>query len=263
MSNMVPVYVRKKNLSEAWVGAITALAAPGVRDITPLIVNISEFDSDIPSESGAVRTTLDLALAKNSKLCVCETTANTIFPLSFWMRYRSAGRDEFFRRYLADVLPRLKARDRRNAKGTYFERFISYSGRNQLEHVLSSWNGGNHRRSALQAVTFDPASDHTNQPFMGFPCLDYVAFAHDEAGRLSMTALYAQQYIFDRAYGNYLGLCRLGRFMAEQMGLRFAQLTCIASCAQLGAITKTAAAAMLAKMGIDVASENLSGEDGP
>ena len=33
----------------------------------------------------------------------------------------------------------------------------------------------------------------------------------------------------ERAYGNYLGLCRLGRFMAHEMGLKFDQMTCIAT----------------------------------
>ena len=46
---------------------------------------------------------------------------------------------------------------------------------------------------------------------------------------LSITGYYATQYVVERAYGNYLGLCRIGRFMAHEMGLRFDQMTCIAT----------------------------------
>src|SRR5690606_32024341 len=121
---------------------------------------------------------------------------------------RSSGRDAFFNRYTTKVLPRLKKRDQRNRKGTYFSRMIEYGEHavNQLGHVLDTWDANNHRRSALQLVIFDPKRDHTKEPFLGFPCLDYVAFTPDtKGGALSVTALYAEQYIFDRGYGNYLG----------------------------------------------------------
>jgi hypothetical protein len=169
-------------------------------------------------------------------LCSPETTANLIFPESLWLRHRALGRGAFFARYLG-LLPRLMKRDARNHKGTYFSRLICYGPKklNQLAHVLDAWDAGTHRRSALQTVIFDPAEDHTRQPFLGFPCLDYVTFTPDTKDKtLSVTAMYAEQYLFERGYGNYLGLCRLGRFVAEHMNLRFAQLTCVASCAKLG-----------------------------
>jgi len=45
--------------------------------------------------------------------------------------------------------------------------------------------------------------------------------------------------LFDRAYGNYLGLCHLGRFMAHEMGLKLVRMTCIASVAQRGTLSKS------------------------
>ena len=44
-----------------------------------------------------------------------------------------------------------------------------------------------------------------------------------------MTGFYATQHIVEKAYGNYLGLCRLGQFMAHEMGLRLDRMTCIAT----------------------------------
>ena len=46
---------------------------------------------------------------------------------------------------------------------------------------------------------------------------------------LAVTGFYAKQHMFERAYGNYLGLCHLGRFMAHEMGLTLSQVVCIAT----------------------------------
>ena len=54
-----------------------------------------------------------------------------------------------------------------------------------------------------------------------------------------VTGLYATQYMFERAYGNYLGLCRLGHFMAQEMGKQLTQVTCVASPANGGNKTKS------------------------
>ena len=81
----------------------------------------------------------------------------------------------------------------------------------------------------MQAGLFDPHKDHTHQPMRGFPCLQQVSFARCGNTGLSITGYYATQYVVERAYGNYLGLCRLGRFMAHEMGLRFERMVCIAT----------------------------------
>jgi hypothetical protein len=44
--------------------------------------------------------------------------------------------------------------------------------------------------------------------------------------QLNVNAFYATQYAFERAYGNYLGLCRLGRFVAHELKLELARVTC-------------------------------------
>jgi thymidylate synthase len=87
---------------------------------------------------------------------------------------------------------------------------------------------GSHRPrlSALQVSCFDPPKDHTGQPVRGFPCLQQVSFAYDNSGGLAVSAYYPSQYIFDRGYGNYLGLCHLGQFMASEMGLQLVRLNC-------------------------------------
>ena len=46
---------------------------------------------------------------------------------------------------------------------------------------------------------------------------------------LSVVAFYANQTLIEKGYGNYLGLYRLGKFMAASMGLELKEVVCIAS----------------------------------
>lgn len=64
------------------------------------------------------------------------------------------------------------------------------------------------------------------------------------------------QYIFERAYGNYLGLCRLGEFIAAQLGLKLVQMNCISNIAVLGE-TKIGALRSLEKQLSDMLAANL------
>lgn len=106
---------------------------------------------------------------------------------------------------------------------------------NQLQFVIDLLKRDRRpRESALQITCFDPAKDHTGQPVRGFPCLQQVSIAYDDDGRLAVNAFYPMQYIFDRAYGNYLGLCHLGEFLAHETQLRFSRLTCFIGKPELG-----------------------------
>ena len=158
--------------------------------------------------------------------------------------------------FLNKMLPRLRQRDRRNQYGTYFERMIAFHGVkwrdgkmepatvNQLERVIADWTRprAHHKRprhSALQIACFDPPKDLTGQSVRGFPCLQQVSVAYDDQGCLALSAFYPTQYIYDRAYGNYLGLCTLGRFLSDAMGLRFVRFNCFIAHPKLGDVEKT------------------------
>jgi hypothetical protein len=81
------------------------------------------------------------------------------------------------------------------------------------------------RRSALQLAVFDAARDHSKAAQLGFPCLQHVTAAPTAEG-LCINGFYATQYVVERAYGNYLGLCRLGRFLAHEFEMPLARMTC-------------------------------------
>ncbi len=89
----------------------------------------------------------------------------------------------------------------------------------------------------LQATTFDPEHDHTASAQLGFPCLQHVAFEPTRAG-LVVNAFYVTQQLFDKAYGNYLGLAQLGAFMAHEMELPLARLNVKVGVAKLDRISR-------------------------
>ena len=238
--------VRGNSVAETWRTAfVTALKSKG-HECSPLVVTIAPPPGWTHREPSTIRTALDAKLQSNPKLYSTATTAGLVFPSSLWERYRPKGRDFFFEQFRERTGPRLRQADLRNRKGTYFERLVAYgpSRTNQLKDILDAWDSGTSRRSVLQAVVFDPAKDHSRSQYLPFPCLDYVGFAPVSGRGLSMTAFYAMQYLFDRAFGNYVGLCALGTFVAEQLGMPFFQLTCVSGVATLGTLRMKEAEAL-------------------
>ena len=229
------LHIEDTNLSRAWARGFLALMEYGVAEIIPLVVTVKDI-ADVQSiEMPSIRQALDQALLRNDKYS-CQTVASTIFPRSLWNPALSRAR--LFDRY-SRILPQLR-KYRGNAYGLYFERLIAHGPTkvNQIEHIIQTRLNGNRRRSALQAAIFDPTRDHTNQPLRGFPCMQQVTFAPYGKGKLAVTGFYATQYIFDRAYGNYLGLLDLGLFVAHELGLQLTQLNCVTGIALLGDIKK-------------------------
>ena len=253
--------IEERNLSVAWAKVFLRVLRVG--EISPVVVAIKDVGEEGPAEIPEIRNALDELLEADGKGLSVNTVANTIFP-SMWNP--GADRQELYERYCR-ILPRLR-KHRGNRYGLYFQRLISYGadkygegGVNQLDHIIRTWHMGNHRRTALQAGLFDPLTDHTNQPVRGFPCLQQVSFARCGQSGLSITGYYATQYVVERAYGNYLGLCRLGRFMAQEMGLSFEQMVCIATPVRLARPKKSVKelAERIRQAIADIAGESLDG----
>jgi hypothetical protein len=229
---MMPNEIRGA-ISSVWKEAMRALVAPGESEVVPLVVTIDKFDQDnLPVEDSLDRRLLD-AFMSHAHLQSIETVANTIFPLSLWNSNKPAA--ELYDRYKR-ILPHLKKGSRKNRRGLYFERMITGGPpgeENQLEFGLSHYTArAGTRRSMLQVGIFQPKIDHSNAAYLGFPCLQQVSFAPTADG-VSVCAFCAVQYMVERAYGNYMGLCRLGRFVAHRLELPLASVTCIAGIAQL------------------------------
>lgn len=228
-----------QNLSEAWANAflLSYDASQGI--IAPGIVTfpVDEENPEWTLESLGIRSAIDdqldefdICSANQSNI---ETVAGTIFPESIWKR--CAGDREALREKYLKMWPQIK-KCKNNSRGTYFKRLIAFSDKrvNQLGAILDEWKRRDKkcRRSALQAGIFDPCRDHRPGPYLGFPCLQQVVFhpiGPKGRGGLKVVALYVNQLLIEKAYGNYLGLYRLGTFMAGEMGLTLKRVTCIAT----------------------------------
>jgi hypothetical protein len=237
VSDTAPLTILGDNLSEAWARAFMLSYKLPQGIIAPGIVSfpVEEKNPDWKLENSDIRNALDDQL---HRIDICsanqsniETVAGTIFPESIWKRC-GGDRKRLRERYL-NMWPQIK-KCSANKWGTYFKRLISYGdkGVDQLQAITTAWDKKIRRRSALQAGIFDPCRDHRLVPFLGFPCLQQVVFHPiGPKGRngMKVVALYANQLLIEKAYGNYLGLYRLGRFMAKEMGLTLKRVTCIST----------------------------------
>jgi hypothetical protein len=237
-----PVMISDDNLSRAWSRLLLRVLDGAGTEISPLVLSVTGFGGNgVVPEDPAVRQAVDQLLKRKGRLKV-EDVAFTIFPQRLWEMSRG-DRTRLFTLYRA-TFPRWQAMNKKaNGRGLYFERMVMY-GRgpcdgNQLEWLLSQYGSrAGVRRSMLQATTFDPGRDHVASAQLGFPCLQQVSFEPTTAG-LVVNAFYATQQIFDKAYGNYLGLAQLGAFMAHEMDIPLARLNVMVGVAKLERITKS------------------------
>lgn len=238
-----PLLVDQPNLSLAWAQAYLAIRqTPGHR-IAPLSLTFSGFEKDDPIEHPCIRKTLDAVLESSGKPSV-QTVANTIFPQVLWRRAKG-DRQALYAAYRESLPDFVAMEPQQNKRGLYFARLTAFGldhktgeplpqfpkdslpeDGNQLEVIIKKCKKGV-LAIKLQASVFDPGRDHVDDPRLGFPCLQHVTFIPHFADKsLVMNAFYATQQLFVRGYGNYLGLARLGLFVAGQTGLTLDRLTC-------------------------------------
>lgn len=224
------------NLSFVWAEVVLELTKRGIDEIAPLLVSIDGFDENgVVHENEAIRKALDELLSDQEQYDT-DVVAFTIFPEKYWLMC-DGDREEFFE-LCRDAFPRIQDfAPRQNARGLYVQRLVDFDGKsglNQLKTMLDEYDVRPHaRRSKWQLTTFDPQRDLTTSARLGFPCLQQISFTFDGSGGLCMNAFYATQQMLRKGYGNYLGLCRLGAFVARQMKRRMARLNVFIGVAQM------------------------------
>ena len=240
----MPYTIERTNVSLAWGEVLLRLLNPGTTAISPLILSISDFSADgIVDETLSIRQGLEDLLKAHDVETDIETVAFTIFPEEYW-KLANKNRKEFFALYVEAFQRMQDWNPRNNKRGSYFQRLIDFDGDgrgpDQLEWIISEFNRRpGQRTSQFQATTYDPRRDHSPTALLEFPCLQQVSFVPLHDGTLVMNAFYATQQILRKGYGNYLGLCRLGAFMAQEMNLRFNRLNVFVGVAQFDTVGKT------------------------
>lgn len=237
-----PVMIDETDLSIAWAKVLINLCENPGTEISPLIVSLTGFNENgVISENLDYRNKVDAALKEKGFIDI-EEVAFTIFPERY-LKIAGGNRQKLFDLYRR-CFPRMKLMKKSlNNRGLYFERLTMFGDGpcdgNQLEWILSMHaERSGVRKSMYQAAVFDPARDHVKQAQLGFPCLQHVTFETTNAG-LVVNAFYATQQMFNKAYGNYLGLAQLGTFMAGEMGTKLARLNVFIGIARLDKITKS------------------------
>ena len=246
MNHATPLLIESSCISHAWGEVFLHTFDCSRRQLRPVVLSVVGLFDQAISEDEVIRRGVDETLAAAQKNSA-RVSGLTIFPYDMWVRRKRPGCQEFSDFCVEKVVPRLKALDSRNRYGTYFERMMRFTGTkngkhhfvNQLEFVIGLLKRQRRaRHSALQIACFDPAKDHTGQAVRGFPCLQQVSVAQDDDGCLAVNAYYPTQYIFDRAYGNYLGLCHLGQFLAHEADCSFSRFNCYIGQPILGDVRK-------------------------
>lgn len=248
-----PIIISRNSVSHAWGELFISLLDLPKRSTPPLLLSIDQDGQSSAKEVPAIRSALEQALFQQDAVSV-DSTAFTIFPYKMWVRRGRPDMTSFGSTCTKRVLPRLKKLDRRNVHGTYFSRMMAWEQRdvhsttevNQLAHIvhLLTRSSKRPRHSATQIAVLDPLRDHTGQAVRGFPCLQQVAIGLTDDGELDVTAFYPTQYVFERAYGNYLGLCHLGLALAHCAGLKFARLQVFVNRPTLGDSSKASLASL-------------------
>jgi len=210
--------------------------------LSPPVISIHDFDAaGNPHEDPTMRQDLDALLAAENEWDI-ETVAFTIFPQRLW-QIAGGDRAKLFNIYRR-AFPKYQAMNRQlNGRGLYFERLTMFPGApcngNQLEFIVGQYSGRKGvRDTMLQASVFDPERDHSSSARLGFPCLQHVTFLPTRNG-LVTNAFYATHQLFSKAYGNYLGLAQLGRFLAAECRMVPVRLNVYVGVAKLEGIAKT------------------------
>jgi hypothetical protein len=235
--------IEAASLSNAWCEAVEHLLTQPKGKAVNVAVAFSTIDED-----PGIREVVDAFLERTGaakpreNVLAVDTVASTLFPQSWYVPERAEEPRKHLYRMQAKA-----ARVHRRISGpqereTYFDRLVAYPAAdgevvNQLEaQVLRLQRELTHadpKSSAYELGVWEPGDLRIQQPgrdrlMLGFPCLSHISLSlHD--GAVHLTALYRNQGFLRKAYGNYVGLARLARFFATEVGVAVGEILCVAS----------------------------------
>jgi thymidylate synthase len=229
MTETLDRYLAAPTLSEAWLRLVRRVYDSGHDKAVHVLLRIADPAANDPAIEAAAQALIDDWNGRhsdNKQMYDVLATRNTIFPASWASRHpEPADLAEYYR----DRYPRLRKHDSNNRFGTYFGRIVAYPRAvkhgaaeeigDQLSELVGklrqeSQNPGP-KSSRYEVGIFSERWD-TNT--MSFPCLAHLSF-HLHDGALHQQAIYRNEYLVGRAYGNYLGLAQLQCYIASACNL--------------------------------------------
>jgi hypothetical protein len=235
--------IEASSLSVAWTHAMHHLLSQPTGKAVNLAVAFSTIDEDL-----GIRSALDafLSTAASDKpgenVLPVDTVASTLFPQSWYIPDRAEEPREHLYRMRARAARVHRRITGPNERETYFDRLVSYPSPagtpvNQLEEqvlrIRKELTHPNPKSSAYEIGVCEPGDLRIQQPgsdrlMLGFPCLSHISLTL-HGGAIHLTALYRNQGFLRKAYGNYVGLARLARFFAGEVGVEVGEILCVAS----------------------------------
>jgi thymidylate synthase len=213
-------YIATPDLSHAWLEAVRMLGQTPDAKAVHLVLRVADPTAEDLRIRQAAQALIDRRNARGGReLPDIETTRNTIFPAA-WARRNPEPADlaAYYReRYTREGLLGFN----QNNRGTYFGRIVAYprsdgESADQLTDTVRKLRAeiasGSNKSSRYEINIYNEREDTSP---MSFPCLAHLSL-HLHERRLHLQAIYRNEYIVGRAYGNYLGLAQLQIYIAEQ-----------------------------------------------
>lgn len=230
MTVLADRYVDAETLSEGWLEAVRLLRPVPGRKVVHLIVRVRRPDIEDPQIRGEAQNLIDKYNATRLEtkwLYDVTTTRNTIFPAA-WARTRQEPA-ELAGYYLSHYTKGGLRGVTHNSHGTYFGRIVAYPRDNgdpadQLTDTVRKLRDELEKRTNKSSrYEINIYNERKDASPMSFPCLAHLS-VHQHDGQLHLQAIYRNEYLIGRAYGNYLGLAELQAYMAAAAGLAVGEL---------------------------------------
>ena len=218
-------YIVATDLSEAWADAITLVSTQPSRKAVHVLVRILDPAHETPAIRQIAQDSIDIwnGSRGRKKLPDIVTTRNTIFPAAF--AGRTAG-PEALAAYYRDRYSKAGLLGfKNNERGTYFGRVVAYprpaggAPGDQLSDTVRKLRqelaGQRPKSSRYEINIYHEATDRSP---MSFPCLAHLS-VHLHEHRLHLQAIYRNESLVSRAYGNFLGLAQLQCYIADAVGI--------------------------------------------
>jgi len=228
------------SISRAWLQTTLLVNAANEQKVFHTVTAVA----DAVGEDAEIRQACDELLVARGLPSV-ETVANTIFPAA--MAGTTGEVAELTDRY-RKLYPQLRQFPG-NGKGTYFGRLVAYPGpQGEVDQLLllvqklrQELSTSGPMGARYEVAVVEPADQggvdecglslgvhaaHRDNGRRAFPCLSMCSFNLDH-NQLHLLAHYRYEYLITKGYGNYLGLARLLRYVAEEVGLQAGQMTIV------------------------------------
>jgi len=223
-----PIVICEDSFQRAWAQAFLELSA-NQWDAWNIVVQINQpelFNNEI--------NTLFENFANNNNLISPKHVAHTIFPQTFFTN--GISKEKLYYKYWKFF--KRKRREPRSGWGTYFERMINYptpkGDIDQLGGIINNINNRPKNYGASYTIVI-PCPHKDLNKIMGAPCLNYITIQTENVPNqenmkiINMLAVYRNHDFTKRAYGNYLGLCNLLKYIAHETNSLIGTFTCVSS----------------------------------